>query len=441
MSKIYALLGVKALLDNNNKLNINIIWALQESNIKDIWLFTDMSFSPLEVSQCKQLINSLEANHLTVLGVLTKADLFWAADSNELSQLETKMAKHQIDLNSGNVSSNQIMALENDGLIFLARAFGNMRMSPAKPGAAYLNVDVPHIMQNINGALNALNIHLVNRETNYHAKSYIFHHFLKNKPADCNGCIVFDDDEIVLKQVKKIAQDNNFPLVIFNVMQQDFHDSSFYKERYRKGMQSLLLSQSQFSSEINTNNGNTINPNMNDSWLAEDDNQLIPELYRQNRGYKFFGLSSDNSLMVLSNLKDCNLTTITKAREINRYLALAENKGKRLYDILLEYKIRFVRRITNSGEQNINWLTDDVLYLINQKYNKQRGFILFGVTCEKSKNLLKQLNSGKTLPEKQQAIEDYLNDDTCRGKRMFNILIDLRDLIISPLPRRLVLQS
>lgn len=437
MPKIYALLNVKTLLNKDKMHEKNIIEALQKYNIKDVWLYTDMSFSPLEVTETKQLINYLENNQFTVYGVLATADLFWAAPHTELDQLKEKMIKHGISNDSAHISSNQIMGLLNDGLTCIASVIGGMKVCASTPGATFLDVDTTNIFKRADSAKDALNIYRINGEILLPPKGLLLQYFFMNKPADFNGCVIFETDNIVLDSVERFAKQKNIPVVTVELEEQNCSDNMSCREQYIRRIQSDFANQILLPEGIYSVDNDR---SMNDTWLTDEISQRIQDSYKKDRGFKFFGFSSHNSLKVFS---DINRVTfrVSKTREANQYLAAPENKGKRLYNILLEQKIQFVRPQINSSGPNINWLTEDVLYLINQKYKKQRGFILFGYSCEKSIDLLNQLNSDKTLQEKQQAIEEYLNDDTCHGKRLFKIITDLKNLVTQPIQQRFSLQS
>ena len=69
---------------------------------------------------------------------------------------------------------------------------------------------------------------------------------------------------------------------------------------------------------------------------------------------------------------------------------MKKNKGKRLYDILIEERIKAKKPSQQeiADIPNYIWLDEDVLYLIQQKYKQQRGFKFFGYSCEESLDLL-----------------------------------------------------
>jgi hypothetical protein len=146
---------------------------------------------------------------------------------------------------------------------------------------------------------------------------------------------------------------------------------------------------------------------------------------------KFLGYSSDISKNLLAHLNSVASNSTTKQAIVDSYLVTKNNRGKRLYDILIEQKIRQTPLQQNLGE-NV-WLTEDMLYLIEQKYKEKRGFKLFGRSCLDSINLLNQLNEAQTnelqtgLAGKQKLIDDYLANPVHQGKRLFYILNIIRD--------------
>lgn len=101
MSKTYALLDVNhTLLNDNGALNLHIVHSLLHNNILDVYLFTDMTFKTYSVNDRRALISQLQDLGLTVHGVLTTPNLFWSGDQEDLSLIDSWMAKQSLSTKS-----------------------------------------------------------------------------------------------------------------------------------------------------------------------------------------------------------------------------------------------------------------------------------------------------------------------------------------------------
>lgn len=77
MGKSLALLDVDHTLLFDDRLNMNLLDSLKERDIKDLYLFTDMTLKQSDMKDRKELIEKLEALGFNVLGVITPLDLVW----------------------------------------------------------------------------------------------------------------------------------------------------------------------------------------------------------------------------------------------------------------------------------------------------------------------------------------------------------------------------
>ena len=185
----------------------------------------------------------------------------------------------------------------------------------------------------------------------------------------------------------------------------------------------------------------------NDHWFKLSIVQSILTAYTEKRGFKLFGYSSDASLKLIHELNRCSgfikMSPDVTERfrlEVNGFLADKNNKGKRLYDILIGEKIKAKKPAPQEIESNPNyiWLDEDVLYLIKQKYDQQRGFKFFGYSCDESLGLLNELNDpdNKDMAMKQFAIEKYMEHHKydVQPKRLYNILLELKKMCLPEAP-------
>lgn len=450
MPKTYALLDVDhTLVIDNKTYNYNLLNALKNNNIKDVYLFTDMTFRSTDITDRKELVRILQAIGLTVHGVLTTPDLFWATNAEELQKVELAMQQQNINLREGRtISADQIEALRQSCPTIASYLLNGGYHSYANLGAAYRDVDTPDIFSRATGAKAAADILSTLLPNKPHPKALLFKHFMPNRPADCTNCIIFDDKGLVLESSLAISEDKNtlgygLNVLTIQVMNEDFEGNAA-QERYNSQIRNFLPIQNQVQDSSSTASPPAINSNADQqSWIDSPSNrwldnsliQTIQREYTDKRGYKLFGYSSDDSVKLLTNLNIQETNSCTKQTIVNRYLATEKNQGKRLYDILIEEKIRHTPLLQNNEDV---WLTEDMVYLIDQKYKQKRGFKFFGYSCPESVTFLEILrNKQFNLKVKQDAIEGYLADENHRGKRLFDVLTEVNAMCPNaPAPRR-----
>ena len=448
--KTYALLDVMdTLIDGDTNYNLNLIDSLLENNITDVYLFTDMSFMPDELGKLRELISVLIDKGLTIHGVMTVYDLFWGIELEQLKSLSKNISEHILVAELGLISGNRFTSSEvetiTNKLDSYCPALANA-LRQNKPhaqnilGAAYHDIDKQELQECVGGAAQAARIFLKCYPVpGRNFQGFLLKHFMQNKPVNCDNCVIFYSKEEIHPGYGSTLQrlmfeNNDVNIMKIKVNQEDF-DNPVARINYNSFIRTLLpkrLTISNTASVTNTiveleEQRNSVMPR----WFSGVFTGIIGYQYNLRRGYIFFGYSSDDSLKVLTALKSDNLNNHAKYTIIEHYLTQEQNKGKRLYDVLLEEKVYQ----TMSEQNNVSdvWLTEDMLYIIKQKYKYERGFKLFGRSCLDSINLLNQLNEAQTnelqtgLAGKQKLIDDYLANPVHQGKRLFYILNIIRD--------------
>lgn len=442
MSKTYALLDVdNTLLNDNGARNLNIVNSLIKNNIHDVYLFIDMRLQEPSMSEYRSLIGDLQDLGLTVHGVLSTSDLFWAVDHNELTTLDGCMAKNAIRVN--NLSDEQLEELKKEcpriGLALEEKRYD----AYAKLGAAFLEANIRDISEKSHGAKIAADILSTMLPNRPHPKALLFKHFLNNRPAACTKCVIFEDRKDVINDSIALAQKADVKFDVIQVYPGGFQDKAalqIYNDHLNK-----------------LENPHYLNPvpdlKIEEVWGALDDarikyqyawletNAVIQSIqieYTQKRGYKFFGYSSAKSLDLLDALR---LNSVfQKQVKVDEFLSYNENKGTRLYDVLIEQRIRHAQPQSAAQGNNKVWLTKDTVYLITQKYKQNRGFKFFGYSSDESVNLLNILNDDcKSFSHRQMVLEGYLNNEQYKDKRLHGIIIEVKSMIpfaAPPVPRQ-----
>lgn len=277
-----------------------------------------------------------------------------------------------------------------------------------------------------------------------HLKALLLKHFLENKPADCTSCVIFEDNEVVIKSSIEISANNGTPVVGIQVKQEDFrnvdaihryHGELSAINTYRHQLNRLPREARKWDPKSISVPGfvrpafdyaNLVTQN---SWVNTDALaiQTIQAQYSGKRGFKFFGYSSDDSLKIID---DLNKPQASFAKQLIVSDFMSKNKGTRLYDVLIEQKIRHSQPLPVPLDNNVVWLTEDIIYLISQKYKQKRGFKLFGISSDESVALLNRLNDNcASLSYRQRALEDYLNNETYKDKRLHGIITEVKNMI------------
>lgn len=168
----------------------------------------------------------------------------------------------------------------------------------------------------------------------------------------------------------------------------------------------------------------------------------IRKKYKQQCGFFYWRSNESKKLLkdtkdgLIKQSNDQVLPNNSRENLINDYLKDNKNRGKRLYNILVEEQ--FLQKLSHIKASNGDaidsvWLNKNVLYLIHQTYIKRRGFKLFGYSSNESIALLEELRDAENLLERQQAIENYLDKEDGKGeklykdKRLFKILMEFKE--------------
>lgn len=465
MSKKYALLDIDhALLiekieDNGERtkvLNENIVNALIENHITDVYLFTDTVIHPANIEDHKWIIEQLQMRGLTIWGALTTADLFWTANHEELDKFGYYMVSNFSEIVINYFNSNNFLALSQDELNRLVEKFitigsalrDKVSIAPNMLGKAFFDVETtaitlqdPFARNRLRSAVIAARLLSTLSPGKPQPKALLYQHFVRHKPSDCTSCVIFEDKAEVIQSTLAISQNDDLKRIAIKVERGDFDDLGS-RRRYNHEIQNFLIQENPDRVQLQVPS-QTDNLSANRESIAENSSRTnnnvvrqewpnitslafkkLDETYYKQRGFRFFG-SSDESITLLNKINSYAITANAKHALIKNYLIDENNKGKRLYTLLIE--LRHVHKeIQMRNQQNEVWLTPDMLYLIEEEYKNRRGFIFFGSTCSESAKLRDILKDDETgLIEKQIDIDNYIRKPEHIGKRMYDVLLKI----------------
>lgn len=465
MSKTYALLAVDDTLlikkteDNGEQtkiLNENIVNALIENHITDAYLFTDTVIQSANIEDFKWIIEQLQIRGLTIWGTLNTSDLFWDANYEELDEFGNHIVSNFSEIANNYFNSNDFLALSQYELNRLVEEFitigaalrNKVSIASNMLGKAFFDVETTAITLQDLFSRNRLKSAVMTTRLlstlipgKPQTKALLYQHFVKHKPSDCISCVIFEDKAEVIHSTLAISQNDNLKRTVIRVHSGDFYDHGS-RRRYSEEIQNFLIQEnpdrvqflvpSQTDSlvanrkSIAENSSDTNSNVVHQEWpnITSLAFNKLDETYYKQRGFRFFG-SSDESITLLNKIHSYTITANAKHAFIKNYLNDENNKGKRLYILLIE--LRHVhKQIQMRNQQNEVWLTPDMLYLIEEEYKNRRGFIFFGSTCSESAKLRDTLKDDETgLIEKQIDIDNYIRNPEHIGKRMYDVLLKI----------------
>ncbi len=215
------------LLSTKNKsiYNLNLIRALISCNINHIYLFSDMVCTKDAIDERETLIRVLEEHRITVLGVLTPADLFYDYSPEKIKDLDT--GSEQVEL---------IELIRSEALSLFNRL--SINRFPPTTGqfydlmrAEFQAVSAQNNPDTVENELkilddNAIRYIKVIREFAYkffdynenflHVKTFLFHQFTQHHPK-YRRIIVIDDQESVLKGIENTVSSVSYRLTTIKI--------------------------------------------------------------------------------------------------------------------------------------------------------------------------------------------------------------------------------
>jgi len=218
-----ALLDVDHTLANTDRAQKNIInkillEALKLKGIKDVFLFTDMVFTPGAIEERQKLIADLTKEGFTVHGCITPLDYLWHSSTERLKSFAEKFNMLDICLRE-NAPKNK------DKLPTLLDEFPEVNeriSSEIYPNICLAFNDATQSQQPLSDErLMQLNLHshyckvmidiISQLKNTASCKGIMFRQFLAHRPAWVSECYVFDDRKDHLAAVAECPH-NGFPV-------------------------------------------------------------------------------------------------------------------------------------------------------------------------------------------------------------------------------------
>jgi len=222
----------------NSAINRELLQALQVSNIKDIYLFTDMRLSAQQIMERQGLVEALNAEGFTVHGVIVPADPVWhlsqsdledfikSDDSKRSSEIQSltqegkkeNVQKHIAEIRKNITVIKCLQSASEDIRVGEAFASGLKSLdSEVKKSKDEKSPQIEEIMTK-SAAGKSLADALSVIEDLPHVKGKMFQYFLtSNKKLGFTKCIVADDLPEVLTSVHQANERSENPIQVSTI--------------------------------------------------------------------------------------------------------------------------------------------------------------------------------------------------------------------------------
>ncbi|KTC76932.1 hypothetical protein [Legionella brunensis] len=211
--------------------NDNLLAALKEAGIRDIYLFTSMTITSNSVKERQEAISYLRGKGFTVHGVITPSDIFWHLNQS----LADDFLKEFVDKNP----VEKLLEQEKYSTI--------KSMLNSKPAVAFATglSSSPEAMPEVEAHSRTVNNVLGVMKNFYHEyktdKGHMYALFAEYKPEWCNQIVVVDDDPYNIDATKQANEKFGLPLVtVVNRVEGNYE---LPKGFYEKALASLISKQ------------------------------------------------------------------------------------------------------------------------------------------------------------------------------------------------------
>lgn len=238
-----ALLDVDhTLIFHDNTLNKALIDCLKQNFIKDVYLFTDMTFHDSGIQDREQLLENLKKQELNVVKVLTPNDICWEGVNSEEALTLHKWCFEERKYNSklfGEEFESYVTSNAAE-LPTLAAAISNYIPEKTPLGKGYEDAQKEFNASNtLSDPTKARSIfakcfgdHLSAKKGYHHNKGLLLDMFLAHKPEWVGSVIVADDNEKVIKDVsdfRRVSGDRAGIPVTMIPVREECVDPEYYK--------------------------------------------------------------------------------------------------------------------------------------------------------------------------------------------------------------------
>ncbi|HHF7345215.1 TPA: hypothetical protein ACPSKB_001633 [Legionella feeleii] len=210
----------------NTTYNDNLLDALLEAGVRDIYLFTSMTINAEGVMERQTLANHMESKGFKVHGVITPSDIFWHLDQELMESFLSHFKRPDNSLTKTLLEQDQYSAI-------------NFAIE-SQPGVAFaLALNNPESMAGITAHSQAANsvLGLVKKANDEYLteKGHMYDLFIKHKPEWVNRIIFVDDANDNISAVEKANE--KYKCRLFAVLNRDKQNAcelpaSFYQESF-----------------------------------------------------------------------------------------------------------------------------------------------------------------------------------------------------------------
>ncbi|STX37461.1 hypothetical protein [Legionella feeleii] len=210
----------------NTTYNDNLLNALLEAGVRDIYLFTSMTINEEGVMERQTLANYMESKGFKVHGVITPSDIFWHLDQELMEGFLSHFKRPDNSLTKTLLEQDQYSAI-------------NFAIE-SQPGVAFaLALNNPESMARITAHSQAANsvLGLVKKANDEYLteKGHMYALFIKHKPEWVNRIIFVDDANDNISAVEKANE--KYKCRLFAVLNRDKQNAcelpaSFYQESF-----------------------------------------------------------------------------------------------------------------------------------------------------------------------------------------------------------------
>jgi hypothetical protein len=264
MARPLALLDVDHTLLFDNRLNQELLDSLKSKYIKDLYLFTDMTFKNTSIQDRNDLLAQLQDQGFIVHGVITGNDLTW----DNIPAEEAKLLYQWCFDNTYQgmmvgVAFEQFIQEKKEFLPGLATAIQTYYPDNKILGKGYADAaaefeesaNISDETKTRSFFAKAFADHLGEKYGYKHNKGLLLDLFLRHKPAWISSLIVVDDNHNVIESISnfKAVDDNvRFPLISMIPVPAEKMGLAYYNKKLQKHLDTDLMNKDIYLSIFKT---------------------------------------------------------------------------------------------------------------------------------------------------------------------------------------------
>ena len=245
MGRPVALLDVDHTLLFNERLNFELLRALKQNDIQDVYLFTDMTLKSYSVHERNDLIDHLKQLGFKVHGVLTPLDLLWHEIPADRCQ---EFIDYTLEHGPSKWNGSRFKAFLNEDecpreFQFARRAISKSKSHHVELGVAFnegcvafqevkeLDDKLPNHLEQKSTVAKVLGDQLAVEHGYEHSKGLILSEFVKRMPNWVSSIVIADDNTQVISSIAQYIEFNRPTTSITAIHITDEHtdESEYYQ--------------------------------------------------------------------------------------------------------------------------------------------------------------------------------------------------------------------